>query len=329
MRAWARTSGFDRGRVLLGILIVAVGVAHVVWPNRIQLDTPSLVLIGLLFVLLALPLLEELTLPGNVSARFRRELAEVDGATLGLLKTGAASIPGESDAAVGERVSPTLRADLPQYLDALATVAPAAASAAIRTEVEHRLRVAYELTVGVSAPESTAEVVRQLLEHGSIDSHQAELVYRILALATTGAQAANTGAADVRRLVSAARRVSDSLSTSAEDRFGRFLKEVTAQLEGARTVRNIRAFDGSRGPDFVVETDRGVVIVKAKLIGEGVTEVNRRIREARLQLGQVPLDESRGAVIVVPDYAIPENLERASPPVVKVSELARWIDRDN
>jgi hypothetical protein len=323
MRLWTTASAFDRARVLLAVLILAIGAAHVVWPAEIKLDTPSLVLVGLLLVLLVLPLLEELTLPGNVSARFRREVAEVDGATLSLLQAEGASTSDGVQAGSG-----TSAAGLPRYLDALATVAPAAASAAIRAEVEHRLRAAYELTLGVTAPESTAEVVRQLLTHGFIDPYQAELVYRILALANTGAQASNTGAADAMRLVTAARRVSGSLSASTERRLGRFLREVATQLERARTVRKIDAFEGSPPrPDFVAETDRGVLVVEPKLIAERA-DVAHRIRDARRQLQQKGINESQRAVVVVPDHTnIPQRMEQGPIPVVRVSDLARWIDQ--
>ncbi len=325
MRAWTRASGFDRARVLLAALILIVGSAHELWPSKVQLDTPTLVLIGLLIIVLVLPLVDELTLPGNVSARFRREAADLEKAARALPQANEASVTAPSPRAPARWVVP----GLPESLDALATVAPAAASAAVRAELEHRLRAAYELTFGEPAPAATGEVVRRLLAEGFIDPRQAELVYRVLELANTGAHTANTGPVDAALLVSAARRVSGSLTASTEGRLRRFMDDISAQLRRARTVHEFSEGSGPGEPDFVAMTDSGRLVIEAKLIAEGTREVARRIREARSQLDHIQLMlKAERAVIVVPDHTpIPDRTREGPVPIVQVSELAHWIDR--
>jgi hypothetical protein len=327
MRAWTKASGFDRARVLFAALILIVGFAHEMWPNNVRLDTSTLVLIGLLLIVLVLPLLEELTLPGNVSARFRRDVADVEQAARALPRADSelATVSSRTPVAESARwVAP----GLPEYLDALAAIAPTAASAAVRAELEHRLRAVYELTVGESAPESTAEVVRRLLAEGFIDPRQAELVYRVLELASTGAHAPNAEPADAALLVNAARRVSGSLSDSTEGRVQHFMSDISAQLRTARRVRGFSEAGGPGAPDFIVSTDSGRLIVEAKLIAEGTREVMRRLREARSQLDRIqPGLKAEEAVIVVPDHtSIPDRAREGSVPVLRVSELAGWID---
>jgi hypothetical protein len=318
---------FDRGRAALAALILALLVAYEFWPSKIKLDTPVIGLVALLVVLVALPLIEELTLPGGVSAKLRERLQDAK-PSVQRLESGdqnrrsAADVARETDGREKGGEGPdefTSRDDpelsLPDYLSRLAGRQPAATLLALRAELEDRLRATYVELYGASAPRSLVEVIRRLLRDEYIDDDQADVALSLIEIGNEAAHARRVGSREAKQAVRFGNSLVSSIRTrtlEAARAFEDQVADVLSRIEGAEVRRNYvltRVDRRSVAADFVVELNSRRYVIEVKYADER-RAVHNRIKEGELVAAlAIPALQADAAIVVLPDDVAPAKQE--------------------
>ncbi len=116
---------------------LALLIGHELWPAKVALDTAAVGLLALLLIVIALPIVKEVTLPGGMAWKLREEVRTIE-PVLGRAEANAeqdAQVAVASPEAVDTVVPPDVIPDeghaefrLPEYLMDLAERQPAARS---------------------------------------------------------------------------------------------------------------------------------------------------------------------------------------------------------
>jgi hypothetical protein len=292
---------FEWTRAALAVALVVLLIAYQLWPRSVKLDTPVLGLIALLVVLVALPLVEELTLPGGVSAKMRQQLRDAERSVTKLQDETSVPASRTIDGAAESMA-------LPDYLASLAAQQPAASLMALRAELEDRLRETYSEFYDERPPHSSLEILRRLLRDDRIDTDQADLVLRLLEIGNQAAHARDVRPEEAEQAVAYGQTLLSSISRRTAESPRDFEDQVARELQSipsARIDRRVRItshlLDQPLEADFIVSTSNGRCVVEARFV-RTLRSLESSITAARL-VAYAALREGAAdrAVIVVPD----------------------------
>jgi hypothetical protein len=306
-------------RVLLAVIGSALLIGHAVCPSHVQLDSQSLVLIGLLIVIVALPLLDEATFLGiKLKLREAQQLAEKVRRQKPLEPPGGERVPEG-----GEPLGPT-----PPSVRILASEQPALAAAAIRRDLEKVLRQAYSAYSGEPPPDTLAALVDAVASYGLLSNDAAELTLRLGDIATTAAHSAKSPSnRDVARMVELRDTVVNLLATGPaknaiefEDQVWRILTAHTGE------VHRQTMSPGKYQLDFMVQIGNHTLGVEAVFLKPGLQEWRRRLRDRVYRLMEYEPDwQSIEFLIVVPSEYELKTKEGDPVNVVTIAELPRFL----
>lgn len=273
-----------------------------------MLDSTVLGLVALLVILVGLPLFEELTLPGGVSAKMRKQLRDAEPSVARLREGAEGEVGGEAGTTTSDGEADGGDADdLPAYLMRLAEQQPVASMVALRAELEDRLRATYRRLYRSDSPTELLEVVRRLLRDGHLDSDQADLALRLFEI---GDQAAHTRAVrpeQAGQAVAYGQTLVTSLKRSAEsprdfeDDVLRQLQSMSPDRIDRRVTLESEILDEPLEADFIVRSGNARILVEARFL-RARRNLPQSIRSALLvaysALEAAVVD---AALIVVPD----------------------------
>jgi hypothetical protein len=320
---------WTRAGLASGIVILICG--HEVWPGRVALDPSVLGAVALLVLLVALPLIEEFSVPGGFSAKMRKELrgAEESVARLRIGTATEESQTGTEDAAAAE-LRDESGEDLPAYLARLAEQQPRAGLLALAAELEDRLRQTYRQIYEVRPPQSMLELVRQLLRDEHIDADQADVALRLLDLGRQAAQARQVGANEAGQAVSYGEALISSMRRAAASprEFEASVARELERLGGAqirhRVLIHSELAEHPLEADFIVEHNAKRYLIEARL-ARTPASLAAALRGAKLlAYSALQANEADESVLVVPDGVdLPPD---SSTPELRVVELAQLAE---
>lgn len=313
-----------RWALIAGITVLVI--AFELWPGRVTLTPTLLGLIVVVVILVAFPLIEEATLPGGGGFKFRRDLQEAQPVALRLRATAPPVADREGTARL--RIAELLRT--PPSLALLVRQQPLAGVAAIRSELESKLREACREVYG-EAPASTAEMVDRLRADGYITPDQAELALRLVAIANEAIHQGTISAWDANRILELASTLNGSLVDSRIASAFEFHEQVAEVLEGNPDL-SVEAEPAPPSqetyrPDFLVERDGSRIVV------EVVFTLDRRVLADRLRdaeyrlIRAVESFDAMGGQIVIPDEQSPDPRPQGRYPSIEVLSFREFHTR--
>lgn len=286
-------------RAALAAGIIALVIAYELWPDRIVVDTPLLGLIALLVVLVALPLIEELTLPGGVSAKMRQQLREAEQSANRIADSRHAPDLGVDLTSASDR--------LPDYLPRLAEQQPSVGLAALRAELEDRLRETYEELFDARPPRAPIEVVRQLLRDEYITPDQADVALRLFEISASAASA-RVRPEEAEHAVALGQTLVSSIRQSAVASPRAFEREVAnalAQVGDAEVRRRVllpsEIAEQPVEADFLVTLGETRYMIEVRYMRSRASYRNSVKAAAFNAYGALAASAADEALIVVPD----------------------------
>lgn len=317
---WRQVAPYrDSMRVLLAVIASALLIGHALCPAQVQLDSQSLVLIGLLIVIVALPLLDEATFLGmKLKLREAQQLAE---------KVRRQKPPEPPDGE-GVRGGSEPLGPAPPSVRTLASEQPALAAAAIRRDLENVLRQAYSAYSGKPPPDTLAALVDAVTSYGLLSNDAAELALRLGDIAATAAHSSKPPSArDVARMVELRDTVVNLLATGPAKNAIEFEDQVWRILAAhADEVHRQAMSPGEYKLDFMAQIGGRTLGVEAVFLKPGLQEWRRRLRERTYRLMEYEPDwRPIDFLIVVPSEYELNKKDRGPVNVLTIAELPKFL----